>query len=227
VKLMSAPLFVVSVADLRRGPVEVSWPLPVAWLRRALADTQASVAEAGHLQVELTASGTRVVVRGMASAKVTMPCARTLEPVQVELSPEIFLMLSPALLRTHPDRATRSNKGRSRRGRRSAGRSSDRERSNDRPAGTKGWDGDPLLSDELAAQDSYDGERVVLDPFVREFILLDLPMNVLRTDLPPAPDAAIGPPSQSSDSGQAAEQPLDPRLAPLASIASRLRQNKE
>ena len=84
-----------------------------------------------------------------------------------------------------------------------------------------------MLSDELAAQDSYDGEQVVLDPFVREFILLDLPMNVMRTDLPPAPDAAIAPPSESSDSSHAAEQPLDPRLAPLAAIASRLRQNKE
>jgi len=205
----------------------VSWPLPVAWLRRALEDTQASVTEAGRLQVELAASGAEVVVRGMANLTVTMPCARTLDPVQVELSPEIFLMLSPALPQLRPDRASRSNKGRSRRARRSAGRSVDRGRSDDRATGNKGWDGDPLLSDELAAQDSYDGERVVLDPFVREFILLDLPMNVLRTDLPPAPDAAIGPPSQSSDSSHTAEQPLDPRLAPLASIASRLRQNKE
>ena len=223
---MPAPLFVVSVADLKRGPIVASWALPVTWLRRALEDTQASVAEAGHLQVELTASGTEIVVRGTAAVTVVMPCARTLEPVEVELSPEIFLMLSPACPSPHPDRQTRTSRGRSRRSRRSAGRSAGPRRSSDR-SGNATWEGDPLLSDELAAQDSYDGERVVLDPFIREFILLDLPMNVVRTDLPPGADAAIGPPSQPSDTSRAAEQPLDPRLAPLAAIASRLRQNKE
>ena len=79
----------------------------------------------------------------------------------------------------------------------------------------------------MAAQDTYDGEQVVLDSFVREFILLDLPMTPLRSDLPLAEDAAIAPPSGSADSAAGTEQTVDPRLAPLAAIAHRLRKDKE
>jgi uncharacterized metal-binding protein YceD (DUF177 family) len=63
----------------------------------------------------------------------------------------------------------------------------------------------------------------VLDSFVREFLLLELPMSVTRSDLPRADDPATAPPSGGPDEAEH----IDPRLAPLAAIASRLRQNKE
>ncbi len=65
----------------------------------------------------------------------------------------------------------------------------------------------------------------MLDGFVREFLLLELPMTVRRSDLPSTDDPAIAPPS--AEPGGAEPRPIDPRLAPLAAIASRLRQNKE
>ena len=63
-----------------------------------------------------------------------------------------------------------------------------------------------------------------LDDFVREFILLDLPMFVVREDLRSAEDAAIAPRDEDRTE---AERPIDPRLMPLAELASRLRQDKE
>jgi hypothetical protein len=89
----------------------------------------------------------------------------------------------------------------------------------------KGWDRDPVLGREEASHDTYDGERVVLDDFVREFIMLELPMAPRRSDLPLEADAATTPAPQ--DPGAASGPPVDPRLAPLAEIASRLRKTKE
>jgi hypothetical protein len=34
------PLFTVSIADLERGPKEITWPLGEAWLRHAFAGTE-------------------------------------------------------------------------------------------------------------------------------------------------------------------------------------------
>jgi len=207
------------VADLKRGPIRVAWPLTVDFLRGALRGTDATPTGDGTLEVELASSGSRVVVRGRASAQVSMPCASTLEPVPVALSPEIFLALSQA-----PGAGAALRHGRAARSARGGGR----HRSADWPQ-TKatGWAADPVLSDDLAAEDLYHGEQVVLDDFVREFLLLELPMTVRGSGLPLAEDAAIRPPSRSEDAAALAAQRLDPRLLPLAAIASRMRKDKE
>jgi uncharacterized metal-binding protein YceD (DUF177 family) len=220
---VTAAAFVVQVADLKRGPISASWNIPVAWLQDVLKDTEATPTGDGSLSVELTASGSEIMVRGTTSVTVTMPCARTLDPVSIALSPDIFLLLSPATPAEPWARGARRAAG---------GKHARRRRSADGPhragkrgrRGGSGWEEDPLLPNELAAQDTYRGEEVVLDAFVREFILLDLPMNPHRSDLPLAEDAGIAPPS---DEVSGAQQPVDPRLAPLAAIASRLRENKE
>ena len=72
---------------------------------------------------------------------------------------------------------------------------------------------------------NFDLEKVVLDTFVREFILLDLPMSPTVSDLPSEDKAAI-PPAPSAE-GSEPSAPLDPRLAPLAAIAERLREHKK
>ena len=87
-----------------------------------------------------------------------------------------------------------------------------------------------------AAQDTFDGEQIVLDPFLREFILLELPMFPVRQDLPslPVEARASAPDFRPLDPrapSQESETPLDPRLAPLAELKDRLaqkqKQNKE
>jgi uncharacterized metal-binding protein YceD (DUF177 family) len=143
-----------------------------------------------------------------------MPCARTLEPVPLELSAEIFLLLSPAP-------SAPSEPARQRLGRAKSLKAANRPRPTKRPR--KGWEEDPELADEAVAQDTYEGERVELDAYVREFILLELPMVPMQKELRDEPEPAIGRPSGSSGAGD----DVDPRLAPLAALASRLRQNKE
>ncbi|HEY6555834.1 MAG TPA: YceD family protein [Polyangiaceae bacterium] len=212
---MNSSEFVVSLADLERGPKHVTWPVLPAWLHRALDGTEASPGEQpGSLEVELSKNGREVMARGNLVVGLTMPCSRTLEPVPVEVNSEIFLLLSPA---TEPDAGAR----RPRRAERSKG-ASPKGKGAQKPAGKKsgaGWSEDPVLSDSDAARDTYSGETVVLDRFVREFLLLELPMVPMQKGLPSEEPPTIA----ASSDGSPAERPVDPRLLPLVAIASRLR----
>jgi uncharacterized metal-binding protein YceD (DUF177 family) len=206
------PYFVVPLADLERGPKRVSWELSASFLRWALEGSNAlAVGDAGELRVELMLNGRDVLVRGEAELKVTMPCARTLEPLEIDVRPEIFLMLSPAA--EPASRKPRAARAKTR------GTEEEPARRRKKKRGP-GWAETPLLTDTEAAKDTYRGEEVVLDEFVREFILLDLPMVATKIGLPLEPEPAIGGPSEA----RADEAAIDPRLLPLVEIARRMRQ---
>jgi len=197
---VSKPNFVVPLSDLEWGPKAVSFEVGEAWLRRALAETEATVRDGpGRLDVELTKNGREVMVRGRVSCALHMPCVVTLDPVEVDVNAEIFLLLSPA----GPRSGARPSKGAGQRGK-----------------GKNGWAKDPELSSEDAARDTYEGSEVVLDPFIREFIVLELPLFPKRSDLPLSETPAI-PPAPDADRSDA---PVDPRLLPLAKLKSRLGQ---
>ena len=199
---VSEPEFVVRVADLDRGPKTVKWNLSKRWLARALKPSEARADSDGLAELEIRKSGREVMVRGRARATVTMTCSRSLEPVQVELEPEIFLLLSqakePDHKRPHRHRSSRAQRERT-------GRSTKRA-----------WADDPELSDEEAARDMFAGETLVLDGFIREFILLELPMNPIRSDLRATTEQATAPRPVPTER-------TDPRLAPLAALLDRMR----
>lgn len=208
---MTKPSLVVPVADLEHGPKHVSFALSQAWLSRALEGTEAEPAGPdGTASLTLSKNGRDVMVRGSASVDVVLPCARTLEPTLYKVEPEIFLLLAP-----RPVTAASSPRGRPKR----RNLQKPRERGKRRPgkAAPRGaWSSEPELSAEDAAHDTFDGDEVVLDAFVREFILLDLPMFPLRSDLRSEPDAAIAP------AREAEPRPVDPRLLPLADLLTGL-----
>lgn len=224
---MSTAHFVVPLADLEDGPKAVSWELSPAWLARVLEGTDAQPRQPGQLELELSKSGSEVLVRGRAQVSVTMTCTRSLEPMEVVIEPDIFLMLAQA---QEPTRGRGARRGGSAGAR---GRSTDAKQPHAATSakiagkGTSrrggGWSDDPELSKHDAAQDVFRGERVELDEFIREFILLELPMTPMRSDLRNAPEPA----SARAPAEPAGAKPVDPRLAPLAAIASRLREQKD
>ena len=210
---MQTPSYVVRLADLERGTKQVTFTLSEEWLARELADANAVPLEPGTATLELMKTGPTVMVRGSARVKLTVPCVVTLDPVPFELTPEIFLQLvrepderaksagkSPAKVAaaTKPKFAKAKTEGKSRR------------RAKD----------DPELTDEEAAYDTFKGEEIALDPFLREFILLEIPPYPRRSDLP-SPEESLS--SRPLEGPPAEDQPLDPRLAPLLGIKNRLR----
>ena len=208
------------MADLEHGPKAVLWTLPLGWLKQVLEGTEATPVREGEADLELSLNGRDVVVRGRARVDVTMPCARTLDPVNVSIAPEIFLLLEPLSqvpIRPSTARGRGQRPGRSTTKGERPGRSAERD--------LLGWSSDPTLADDESARDTYAGDQVVLDPFLREFILLELPMFPLRSDLRSVEDAGIG--GALSTTAVPPNPPVDARLAPLAAIASRLRASKE
>jgi uncharacterized metal-binding protein YceD (DUF177 family) len=198
---VSKASFIVPLSDLEWGPKQVSFEVGEPWLRRTLEGTQAAVRSGpGRLDVELTKNGREVMVRGRVRCELSMPCVVSLEPVEVDVNAEIFLLLSPAGPRP-PARGAARNAGQ-------------------RAKGQSGWAKDPELSDHDAARDTYEGSEVVLDDFVREFILLELPLFPRRSDLPLSESLAIHPAPEADRS----DTRVDPRLLPLAELKSRLGQ---
>jgi len=163
----------------------------------ALAESEAeSDGSDGSLELYLKKNGREVLVKGEAVAQVTMPCARTLEPVPVKLVAPIMLLLTP-----RPSPAANA------------------PRKPRRPRDEADAVAEELLSAEDAARDQYEGDAVVLDAFVREHLLLELPLFPVRSDLPFEPAPATDAPPDAPGAA------LDPRLAPLAAIASQLQRN--
>lgn len=221
--VVSKPNFVVPLADLERGPHSVTWPIPVSWLEAALRGIEATPAgEPGVLSVNLSRNGSDVLVRGHAEVSVKMPCVVTLEPLLFTVRPQISLLLAPA--------ASVSPKAPASSGRRvkNPGTLDRRPRKFGREA-AESWQEAPELSLMDAARDTFEADRIELDEFLREFILLELPLYPRRSDLPSdQADATNSPPapSTSAEAGSS-PRPLDPRLAPLAELRDRLRQDKK
>jgi uncharacterized metal-binding protein YceD (DUF177 family) len=233
---VSKALFVVPVADVERGPRTVSFTLDEAWLRAIFEDTEATPRGAGSATVELSKSGREIMVRGRAEVAITMPCVVTLDPLDIELNPEIFLMLSPAPPVEPSSKGGKSSRGpqngpadRSDKKRPHSGKDAPTEarRTASRKRGADDEDEEGELLDAVAAaRDTFEGSQIELDSFFREFLLLELPMYPRRSDLPSSAEPAIGPRLVTPEPD---EQPpvIDPRLQPLAALRSRLRDSKE
>ncbi len=204
---MSSAAFVVPLRDLEDAPRTLQERLPDAWLRQSLAGTDVEPAgeENGQLDVTLTKNGREVLVQGEVAVSVVVPCARTLDPARYRLEADVFLMLSPSSSRGERD----SVKGASTKT--SPAKTGKKGKGKGRGSPTQD---DLQLSHHDAAQDVYQGDRVVLDDFLREFILLEVPMVPLREDLRSVPfEGNPSPPG---------ERPPDPRLSPLADLKARL-----
>jgi uncharacterized protein len=213
---VQTPLFVVRVADLERGRRRLDAEIPVSWLTCALSESEATATSSGWVKVELSITDTQVMVRGHAGAEVTMPCAKTLEPVPVILEAEIFLMLDPAPSAQRHARTRRTQQPTSVRGTREPGVAAGSAVKPEKMVRVP----ESELTDSEAGRDTYHGEQIVLDPFLREFLLLELPIAPVRSDLRAEPRPAI--PATLAEAVGAAERALDPRLRPLVEIANRL-----
>ncbi len=226
--------FSVTLADLEQDDQHLKLSIPAGWLAGALSGTEArSCGADGMLDVVVSKSGRDVLVRGQLRARVEMDCSRSLEPFELPIETDVFLMLAPAAAEASPRR--RPARAGSKPGSAEpqaggakltgSGKSAGSAKAVDAAKAAKSKkpkhesDEEEALSDEDAARDVYSGDEVILDGFIREFILLELPLFPLRSEDTPH----IAPPSQEPAAG---DRPLDPRLAPLAALRDRLR-NKE
>ncbi|XXX82154.1 DUF177 domain-containing protein [Sorangium sp. So ce134] len=212
------PQFAVSANDIDVSGLSLDVPLPTEWLNAELADADLTGRAPGHLSARLSRTGNEIVVRGRVKAPVATPCARCLSPAALDIDAELSLLLRPA------PKAEAHGHGH---------RRDDPGRNGAAKAGAKAKEPEYEFTAEEADVDTYDGETVVLDPFIREAILLEMPNFPLCSEACPG----IGPAASREDrqggsstlAGGAVEEDegapgLDPRLAPLSALREKLGQ---
>ncbi len=181
--LAMAALIRFPAVDIQLDGLEIDLELPSRWLVSALAETDVQPREqGGRISGRLSRSGSDIVVRARVRTAVEQPCARCLEPAAFDVDTELSLLLQPmsrSELRSHERRRNGSS------------------------------DDEYEFTESDAALDVYDGEQVVLDAFVREAILLEVPTFPLCRDSCPGLQTA-GPLAEIEQA-----RAFDPRLAPL------------
>lgn len=208
--------FVFPVHDLQNGRV-VDAPLPADYIRTLMQDCEATPfsEEPGHLDVRLSMSGHDVVVHGRVQIAMAMPCARCLKPARFDVDTDISLLLTPGKPAPKPSAVS----GKDAAGDKRAGKTA---KGADKPAKAAGKSRRPHgddedgyeFADDEAEIDTYNGDVVELDPFVREWILLETPIFPLCSEecpgIRPDPAAQLAPVES--------DPVLDPRLRPLLEI---------
>ncbi len=210
-------LFAINAADIDVAGRSIEADVPVDWLDTQLAECGLKGTAPGHLSARLSRSGSEVVVRGKTRVLLEAQCGRCLSPAKLDVEAELALMLQPAKTPAPAASATdtRATKGTSAKG--AAGQGAAKGK---RPAKEKDLPEYEFSSGE-ADVDTYDGETVVLDDFVREAILLEIPIFPLCSEDCPGIRPA------SSDVIDEGEEPrVDPRLAPLSAFRAVLAQSK-
>lgn len=168
------PLLAFARKTLDEGPREVRAPLPTAWLAAQLEEddaaddadvTAVTAAEDGAIDARISpAGGDAFLLQGHVRAKVTTTCARCLGPAIVPLDAEVTLLLVP------DSKAPKAGKR------------------------SKQSDDEVEFDADEADVATYDGETVVLDPLVREAILLELPISPLCDEACPGMASPPSPP---------------------------------
>jgi uncharacterized protein len=190
-------LLSVSAHDVDTAGLALDAELPVGWLDAELSDASISAKAPGKVHVRLSRTGDDIVVRGRVRAAFTVPCARCTRPADVEVDTELSLLLQPAP-KTPP------------------GKGKGKGKSNGKA------DEEYEFSAVEADFDTYDGETVELDPFVREALLLEVPNFPLCSEGCPGIRPAAEPAPE-----EAAAPRIDPRLLPLADVKRALRARLE
>jgi uncharacterized protein len=194
-------LLAFSAHDIDAAGLAVDVALPSAWLDAELADAALTAKAPGRITGRLSRSGNEIVVRARVRTNLTTPCARCLEPAAVDVDTELSLMLRPAA----PAPPAAKSKAK------------DAEKAKAAEKAKKPSKSEPKLveyefTSAEADTDAFDGETVVLDPFVREAILLEAPNFPLCSEGCPGIRPAAAAPSKDGAAH------VDPRLAPLAAM---------
>ncbi len=207
------PQFVYLIHDLQQlGMQDVDAPLTREWMSHALEGLEVAPAgdREGRVRLRLVTTGRDVVVRGTVSAPVTTTCGRCLRSMPLDIEADLSLLLMPEKVAAPPKTPRGPKRGKN---------ESVTAHQPSSKTGKGRWhrdDGDEVyeFSPDEADADTYAGDEVVLDGFIREAIVLEIPIFPLCSEQCPG----IGPVPAAPGDADLADPPIDPRLAPLLAL---------
>ena len=88
--------FTIRTLDLDAGGKDFTFAIRAPWIRGLLEDHEAKAPDRdGKVEVRASMSGTDVVVHGTLDASLIVPCARCLEPVDIDVHSELSVIYVP------------------------------------------------------------------------------------------------------------------------------------
>ena len=211
-----APSFLLDLQDLDAAGKSLQQPIPVAWMQKAFDGLQGEVDASdkeGRVDVRYSRSGTDLIIHGRVQAEVQVPCSRCLQAVRLPIDTELSLLLVPASS-AKAGFARGKQGGPGAKKKKPAATDASKAVKKEKPAKTRPARGE---ADEYEIQpgdadfDVYEGDKVALDPFMREALLLEVPPFVLCSE----DCRGIAPPPPSGEDTDQEASSIDPRLAPL------------
>jgi len=196
--------FALQVQDIDENGKSFSFPLSPAWVEATLADANLHAdpaAPPGSIQVHAQKNGNEYLVEGRVQASLTTDCVRCLGAAKVPVDTKFATLFSRS-----------ANTGPREHARRADETFDSREDENE--------DEDDLSREE------FSGHEIVLDDLVREYLVLEAPMQplcsadcqgILVPEHVRPPEDVFGP----------SDGKVDPRLAPLLRLRDKVPPNKE
>ena len=93
---MSAQEFTIKTLDLDAGGKDFRFVVRAPWIRSVLEGHEAtSTTRDGAIAVRASKSGLDVVVHGTLDASLTLPCARCLEPFEIDVHSDLSVIYVP------------------------------------------------------------------------------------------------------------------------------------
>jgi uncharacterized protein len=210
------PLLTVPAHDIDAAGLSLSAALPLPWLADELEGTGVTGTEPGAVTARLSRSGKEIVVRGRIQAKLTLPCARCLAPTPFEVDTELTLLLHPVAPKLGAARAAPAKgKAAAEAPKAAVPKAAASKAAPPKGKGRAAKEEEYEFSSAEADVDAYDGDTVVLDPFVREAILLEVPNFPLCSEACPGIGAVPASPAEANGGA-------DPRFAALGALRAKL-----
>ena len=189
------PALAIPTHDLDHTGKDFVFALDEAWLRAAFGETgvRGDASEGpGKVEVHAQLNGREVLVHGRAHARLITECTRCLKDFPLEVSCELAALYAPDASGTRNDARRESE------------------------------DDDLELDADGPDREYYSGDTVLIDDLVRDYLLLELPMQP-RCDLGwSCPNLDVPEHMRSSEGVQSGkgfgEGTVDPRLMPLKKL---------
>jgi len=206
--------FALQVPDIDETGKDYSFDLTRSWLDQTLADANLRAdpkAPEGTLEVHAQKNGTEYLVEGRVRAALITECCRCLGPAAVPVDTRFAtLFFHRAGAASGP-----AGSGKKADGRHAAGHAQHEEVD-------ETFDAD---DDELA-REPFTGHEIALDSLIREYLVLECPMQALCADTCEGITVPehVRPPEDVFGSS---DTTVDPRLAPLLRLRDKVPPNKE
>ncbi len=191
---------------------------------RNVVDAPAGARERNIVEVHAQRNGSEVLVHGRAHVCLVAECVRCLKDLPIEVSCELAALYSPTDLGS-PRASTASAHAQGMSHAASLRSPALGRASTERASADEELEVDPDAPD----RETYSGDRIVIDDLVRDYLLLELPMqprcelgwDCPNLELPAHMRSPSGVQSDPESATHFGEGAIDPRLMPLQKLARR------